>query len=189
MTDSPADSRSQKQRMLVGEPYLASDAELRAEWGRAQRLTRELNDTAADDDGARVPILRALLGSVGEGCAVLPPFRCDYGANIHLGNRVFLNFGVVMLDPGRIEIGDDVLVGPGVQMLTADHPRDPQARRSGWESGRPITIGSGAWIGGGAIVLPGITVGPDAIVGAGAVVTRDVPAGATVAGNPTRVVG
>lgn len=110
----------------------------------------------------------------------------DYGRNIHLGRGVFMNFGCVLLDVCEIRIGDGTEIGPYVQILTADHPRDPAARASGREFGRPITIGAQVWIGGGAIILPGVTIGDGATIGAGAIVTRDVPAGATVAGNPAR---
>jgi maltose O-acetyltransferase len=183
-----SDDRSHKQRMLAGDLYQASDPEVRAGYERAQRLVRALNATAVEDVSARAPVLEALFGSVGGGSDVLPPFQCDYGSNIALGDRVFVNFGAVMLDTRAIELGDDVLVGPGVQLLTADHPLDPDLRSAGWESGRPLVIGDRAWIGAGAIVLPGVTVGTGAVIGAGAVVTRDVPPGAVVAGNPARVV-
>jgi maltose O-acetyltransferase len=130
--------------------------------------------------------LGELLGRVGEGVVLRPPFYCDYGYNIALGAGVFMNFGCVLLDVAAIEIGDGCQIGPSVQILTADHPRDPEMRRRGLESGKPIRIGRNVWIGGGAIVLPGVTVGDDAIIGAGSVVTRDVAAGATVVGNPAR---
>jgi maltose O-acetyltransferase len=119
---------------------------------------------------------------------VRPPFHCDYGYNISLGANVFINFNCVILDVAPVAIGADTRIGPAVQIYAADHPRDPATRRSGAESGRPVTIGSNVWIGGGAIILPGVVIGDDAIVGAGSVVTRDVPAGATVAGNPARIV-
>ena len=114
------------------------------------------------------------------------PFYCDYGYNIHLGSEVFLNFGCVFLDVVQIAIGDGCKIGPYVQVLSADHPRDPALRKQRLEHGRPITIGANVWIGGGALILPGITVGDDAIIGAGSVVTGDVAAGTTVIGNPAR---
>ncbi len=131
-------------------------------------------------------LLRELLASVGEGAYIRPPFHCDYGYNISLGAGVFLNFNCIILDVVKVAIGDRTQIGPGVQILTADHPRDPAQRRAGLEFGRPIVIGADVWIGGGAIILPGVTIGDGAIVGAGAVVTRDVAAGATVVGNPAR---
>lgn len=126
------------------------------------------------------------LGGVGEGALVRPPFHCDYGFNIHLGAGVFINFGCVMLDLVEVRIGAHTQIGPAVQILTADHPRDAARRSSGLEFGRPVRIGRNVWIGGGAIVLPDITVGDDALIGAGSLATRDVAAGATVVGNPAR---
>ncbi|KIZ32991.1 sugar O-acetyltransferase, partial [Stutzerimonas stutzeri] len=123
----------------------------------------------------------------GAGAVIRPPFHCDYGYNIHLGEGAFLNFNCVILDVVAVHIGAGAQIGPAVQLYTADHPRDPEARRSGVEFGRPIRIGKNVWIGGGAIILPGVTVGDDAVIGAGSVVTRDVPASATVVGNPARV--
>lgn len=134
-------------------------------------------------------MLREVFGAVGEGVHIRPPFHCDYGYNIRLGDSVFLNFGCVILDVVAVTIGHGTQIGSGVQILTADHPRDPELRRRMLEFGRPITIGANVWIGAGAIILPGVTIGDDAIVGAGSVVTRDVPTGATVMGSPARVRG
>ena len=128
-----------------------------------------------------------LLGSAGVGVVVRPPFSCDYGYNIRFGRGVFANFGCVFLDVVGIEVGDGCPIGPSVQILAADHPRDPALRRQGLESGKPVRIGRNVWIGSGAIILPGVTVGDDAIIGAGSVVTGDVPEGVTVVGNPARV--
>ena len=127
------------------------------------------------------------LAVVGEGAAIRPPFHCDYGFNISLGAGVFLNFNCVILDVVAVSVGDGTQVGPAVQILAADHPRDPAARAAGLEFGRPIDIGRNVWIGGGAIILPGVTIGNDALIGAGSVVTRDIPAGAVAFGNPARV--
>jgi maltose O-acetyltransferase len=118
---------------------------------------------------------------------IRPPFHCDYGWNIHLGDEAFLNFNCVILDVCAVSIGPKTQIGPGAQILAADHPRDPAARDEGLEFGRPVSIGRNCWIGAGALILPGVTIGDDAVVGAGAVVTRDVPAGATAVGNPARV--
>lgn len=170
-----------KQRMLAGELYRAADPEIEADQRRAQALMRAFN---GGDDSA----LPRLLGALGEGSVVRAPFHCDYGFNIRIGAGVFLNFGCVFLDVVGIEIGDLTQIGPAVQIYAADHPRGPELRRGGWELGRPVRVGRNVWIGGGAILLPGITVGDDAVIGAGSVVTRDVPAGATVAGNPARVI-
>jgi maltose O-acetyltransferase len=144
------------------------------------------NASLALPSAERRALLRELLPHVGEGAAIRPPFHCDYGYNVRLGTEVFLNFNCVILDVVIVDIGDGTQIGPAVQLLTADHPRDPVQRKSGAEFGRPILIGRNVWIGGGAIILPGITVGDNAVIGAGAVVTRDVPADATVVGNPAR---
>jgi maltose O-acetyltransferase len=132
-------------------------------------------------------LLKERLAAVGNGAAIRPPFHCDYGFNIHLGTGVFLNFNCVILDVVKVTIGDRTQIGPGVQILAADHPRDPAGRATGLEFGRPVRIGRSAWIGAGAIILPGVSIGDDALIGAGSVVTRDIPAGATAVGNPARV--
>jgi maltose O-acetyltransferase len=179
---------SQKERMLADELYRAADPELEADAARAADLLHAYNASRPDDADGRRRLLVELLGAAGEGCVIRPPFHCDYGANIRLGRGVFLNFGCVILDVAPVEIGDLTQIGPAVQIYAADHPRDPALRREMLECGRPVRIGANVWIGGGAIVLPGVVVGDDAVIGAGAVVTRDVPAGATVAGNPARPV-
>jgi maltose O-acetyltransferase len=127
------------------------------------------------------------LGSIGDGAQIRPPFHCDYGFNIHLGAGVFINFNCVILDVIEVRIGTHTQIGPGVQILTADHPRDSTRRATGLEFGKPVRIGCNVWIGAGALVLPGITIGDDALIGAGSVVTRDIPAGTTAMGNPARV--
>lgn len=174
--------------MLRGDEYIADDPELNAERLRCRLLTERLNASSAAEPDARGQILRELLGAIGELTFIEPPFRCDYGYNIRIGARSFVNFGAVFLDVNTIEIGDDVQIAPNVQLLTARHPVDAAHRRARWESGKPISIRDGAWLGGGAIVLPGISIGAQAIVGAGAVVTRDVEARTVVAGNPARVI-
>ena len=137
----------------------------------------------------RRKLLLERLAVVGEGAEIRPPFHCDYGFNIRLGAGAFLNFNCVILDVVEVVIGDRTQIGPAVQILAADHPRDAATRASGLEFGRPVRIGRNVWIGAGAIVLPGVTIGDDAVIGAGSVVTRDVPAGATAFGNPARVRG
>ena len=175
--------RSEREKMLAGELYRPSDPEIHAELaGTAEWLARY----NASLPPARRDLLLERLGRVGAGAEIRPPFFCDYGFNIHLGEGVFLNFNCVVLDVVRVEIGDGTQIGPAVQIYAADHPRDPVQRRSGLEFGRSVTIGRNVWIGGGAIILPGIVVGDDALIGAGSVVTRDVPAGVTVRGNPAR---
>jgi maltose O-acetyltransferase len=171
---------SHRERMLAGEPYLAGDPELVAARERCQALVRRFN--------AGEPVLEELFGSVGEGAEVMAPVRCDYGTNVTIGARTFANYGLVLLDPAPIAIGADVQIATYVQLVTATHPVDPAERRSGWESAAPVTVEDGAWLGAGAIVLPGVTVGSEAVVGAGAVVTRDVPPRVVAVGNPARVV-
>ena len=177
---------SEKQKMLAGELYVATGEELAADARRVAGWMDRYNASIAATQRHYTTLLREIMASVGEGAYIRPPFHCDYGYNISLGAGVFLNFNCVILDVVKVTIGDRTQIGPGVQILTADHPRDPAQRRAGLEFGRPITIGADVWIGGGAIVLPGVTIGDGAIVGAGAVVTRDVAAGATVVGNPAR---
>jgi maltose O-acetyltransferase len=177
---------TEKQKMLAGELYDARDPDLQAERDAAARWTMRYNASAGLSAAERLAVLRERLAAAGDGTEVRPPFYCDYGSNITLGERVFLNFNCVILDVVHVTIGDGTEIGPAVQIYAADHPRDPAVRRSGLEFGRPVRIGRNVWIGGGAIILPGITIGDDAVVGAGSVVTRDVPAGATVAGNPAR---
>lgn len=177
---------TEKQKMLAGELYVATGEELAADARRAAEWMDRYNASIARTQQDYATLLREMLAEVGEGAYIRPPFHCDYGYNISLGRGVFLNFNCVILDVVRVTIGDRTQIGPGVQILTADHPRDPAKRRAGLEFGRPVSIGANVWVGGAAIILPGVTVGDDAIVGAGAVVTRDVPPGATVLGNPAR---
>lgn len=152
---SEHDGRSQKERMLAGDEYLADDPVLNAERAHAAILIAEFNATAGDETARREMLLRALLGQMGHGCEIRPPFFCDYGYQMFLGDRVFVNFGLVALDVGRITIGDDAKLGPNVQLLAATHPTDPAIRLTKWEGSRPITIGRNAWLGGGVIVCPG----------------------------------
>jgi maltose O-acetyltransferase len=139
------------------------------------------------DPSDRRKLLLERFAAVGEGAVIRPPFHCDYGFNISLGADVFLNFNCVILDVVKVTIGERTQIGPGVQILAADHPRDPVERASGLEFGRPVGIGRNVWIGAGAIILPGVSIGDEALIGAGSVVTRDVPAAATAFGNPARV--
>lgn len=176
--------RSEKQKMLAGELYRATDPEIVADQAAAAAWTLRFN--SAHGLAEREGLLRERFARFGDGSVVRPPFHCDYGFNIHLGRNAFLNFGCVILDVVEVRIGDGTQIGPGVQILTADHPRDPVERATGVEWGRPVGIGRDVWIGGGAIVLPGVTIGDGATVGAGSVVTRDVPPGGTVVGNPAR---
>lgn len=177
--------KTEKQKMLAGELY-RPDAELGAEQAAAKAWMARYNAALASPPSERRALLSERLGHVGKDTVVRPPFFCDYGYNIRLGSGVFLNFNCVILDVVEVAIGDRTQIGPAVQIYAADHPRDAQTRRAGLEFGRPVRIGSDVWIGGGAIILPGITVGDGAVIGAGSVVTRDVAEGATVMGNPAR---
>ena len=178
----------QKDRMLAGEPYIADDPDLAADHVRAMNLLAAYNASPVGDPARRRALLEELLGTLGEDTHIRPPFQCDYGRYIHLGARTFVNFGAVLLDVAPITVGDDVQIGPNVQLLTPTHPLDPELRRAKWEAAEPITIGDNVWLGGGAIVLPGVTVGANTVVGAGAVVTRDLPANVVAVGNPARVI-
>jgi len=176
-----------KDRMLRGELYLDDDPELVADFARAQSLVERYNATTPPEQDERDRLLQTLLGEVGAGVVIKTPFRCDYGTYVSIGAGTFVNYGCVMLDVAPIRIGATCQIATGVQLLTATHPVDPEARRLGWESGAPIAIGDNVWLGGGVIVCPGVTIGDDTVVGAGAVVTRDIPAAVVAAGNPAGV--
>lgn len=180
-------SITEKQRMLAGELYLASDPELVKERQRARDLLREYNATWTAEIPRRLAILSRLFGQIGPRVEIEPPFRCDYGYNIFAGDGLYMNFGCVVLDCAPVHIGENVLFGPYVQLLAADHPRDPELRRGGRELAAPIRIGGNVWIGGGAIVCAGVSIGDDTTIGAGSVVTSDIPARVVAAGNPCRV--
>ena len=179
--------RSEKDKMLAGELNDASAPEIQADLEATHRWLARYNASLGMSASERRALLLERLAAVGEGAVIRPPFHCDYGFNICLGAGTFLNFNCVVLDVVEVTIGDRTQIGPGVQLLAADHPRDPEGRASGLEFGRPIRIGRNVWVGGGAIILPGVSVGDDALIGAGSVVTRDVPAGATAFGNPARM--
>ena len=181
--------RSEKEKMLAGDLYRADGPEVMADAAAAREWLVRYNGALGASNADSLALLRERFRSVGDGVVIRQPFHCDFGYNISVGAGVFMNFGCVLLDVVGIEIGAGTQIGPAVQIYTADHPRDPALRRSGLESGIPVRIGANVWIGGGAIVLPGATIGDDAIIGAGSVVTHDVPAGATVAGNPARKIG
>ena len=168
--------------MIAGELYRPDDPQLVEDRLRCRELLRSY---AADGERWR---LEELIGHLGEGASVVPPFACDYGYNITLGVDVFVNFNAVFLDCAPISVGDRTQIGPAVQLLAADHPLDPETRNAGLENARPISIGADAWLGGGTIVLPGHTIGAHSVVGAGSVVTKDVPEGVVAVGNPCRVI-
>jgi maltose O-acetyltransferase len=179
--------RTEREKMLAGELYDPLDAELVAARTRARDLCWDLNATRDADEALRRRVLRDLFGAGGDTVWMQPPFFCDYGTNIRLGTRVFFNFNCVVLDVCEVRIGDFTLFGPAVQVYTATHPMEAALRRT-QEFAKPITIGSDVWVGGGAIICPGVTIGDRSVIGAGSVVTRDIPAGVFAAGNPCRVV-
>jgi maltose O-acetyltransferase len=179
--------RSEMEKMLAGELYDPFDPELVAARDRARDLCQELNATRERDTEQRRRILRELFGQGGDSVWMQPPFFCDYGRNIKLGERVFFNFNCVVLDVCEVTIGDYTLFGPAVQVYTATHPMNAELRRK-QEFAKPIAIGPDVWVGGGAIICPGVKIGAKAVIGAGSVVTRDIPAGVFAAGNPCRVV-
>lgn len=178
---------TEKQKMLAGELYDPLDPQLTAARQRARALCQQLNATREDDTAQRAEILASLFGAATD-VWLQPPFYCDYGSNIVLGQKVFFNFNCVVLDVAPVHIGDHVLFGPAVQIYTAAHPLDAAGRRRGLEFGTPVRIGADAWIGGGAIICPGVNIGAGAVIGAGSVVTRDIPDGVLAAGNPCRVI-
>jgi maltose O-acetyltransferase len=179
---------TEKQKMLSGELYDGFDAELLQERSCTRRLLALYNATATEDRDRRAELLRELLGTTGDGVWIEPPFQCDYGSNIHLGNGVFMNFNCVILDCHEVRIGDGTLIAPAVQIYAGFHPTDPEVRKTGREFAAPVRIGSNVWIGGGAIVCPGVTIGDNTTIGAGSVVLKDVPANVIAAGNPCRVI-
>lgn len=175
-------------KMMAGELFHAQDPDLVKRHHRALELVERFNRTCFNEEDERQQLLRRLLGGVGTGTSIKPPFFCDIGANIYLGDNVFLNYDCVLLDGNRITIGDDVLIGPRVQLYTASHPLDPKVRKQQLEFTREIVIGERVWIGGGAIVCPGVTIGKNTVIGAGRVVVKDIPDGVLAVGNPCRVV-
>ncbi len=177
-----------RERMLAGELYIADDPELARDGARAMALSHRINTMDPNDGAARRELLTELLGAFGTDSEIRPPFHCDYGYQTSVGARTFVNFGLVCLDVAAVTIGDDVQIGPNVQLLTPTHPTAAGPRRDKWEAALPITIGDNVWLGGGVIVLPGVTIGANTVVGAGAVVTRDLPANVVAVGNPARVV-
>ncbi|MDB5654160.1 MAG: transferase hexapeptide repeat [Tardiphaga sp.] len=180
-------TKTEKQKMLAGELYRPGSPELNADEKAAKAWMANYNAVPDRPAAERLVLLQAQFGAVGAGCVVRPPFFCDFGYNIRLGDNVFLNFNCVILDINEVSIGDRTQIGPAVQIYAADHPRDAKSRAEGLEFGRPVKIGADVWIGGGAVIVPGVTIGDGAVVGAGSVVTRDVAPGAIVAGNPARV--
>jgi maltose O-acetyltransferase len=180
--------KQERDKMISGELYDPTDAELVQARLRSQRLCKQYNDTDPGEIVRRQELLRDLLAALGAKSEIVPPFYCDYGCHIHAGSGVFLNFGCVILDCAEVNIGDRTLIGPNVQIYAATHPLEVSIRRQGLELAKPVKIGEDVWIGGGAIICPGVTIGDGSTIGAGSVVTRDISAGVFAAGNPCRVI-
>lgn len=178
---------SEREKMLNGALYNALDPELVAARIHVRDLCQQLNASKEADEALRRELCQRIFGKGGDSVWMQPPFFCDYGSNIELGERVFFNFNCIVLDVCKVTVGDFTLFGPGVQVLTPLHPLDP-ARRRVEEYGKPVSIGADVWVGAGALILPGVTIGSKAVIGAGSVVTRDVPDGVFAAGNPCRVI-
>lgn len=180
-------ARSERELMLAGEMYLASDPELVEARRRARRLTRLFNQSTEEEPELRRKLIAELFGVIGNKFEIEPSFQCDYGCNIYAGENLFVNFGAVFLDCAPIRIGRNVMMAPGVHLYTATHPTNAVERASGREFALPITIGDDVWLGGGVIVCPGATIGDACVIGAGSVVTKNIPPGMIAVGNPCRV--
>ncbi len=180
--------RTEKEKMLAGELYQASGDVLTQERSKARKIVHQFNQLEPEQFDERQELIRELFGSVGKDFYVEPPFRCDYGYNIHWGERSYSNFNLTILDVNTVTIGDDVLIGPNVNIFTAGHPVDAKTRKAGWEFGHAIEIGDGTWIGGGTTINPGVKIGKNSVIGAGSVVTKDIPDNVVAVGNPCRVI-
>ncbi|WP_328906519.1 sugar O-acetyltransferase [Streptomyces sp. NBC_00234] len=182
------DPRTNLERMLAGDHYIADDPEIARRQRRAMQLAARYQVAYVEGAEGAGELLAELLGAVGEGVDVRPPLNVDYGSNIAIGARTFVNYNLTALDVAQITIGEDCQIGPNVQLLTPTHPVEPEPRRDKLEAALPITIGDNVWLGGGVIVCPGVTIGDNSVIGAGAVVTKDVPANVVAVGNPARPV-
>lgn len=180
--------KTMRERMLAGEPYVADDPRIASDSQRAMRLTHEINTTDPNDDVRLRELYTELLGDFARGAHIRPPFRCDYGYQTFFGARSFANFGLVVLDVATVTVGEDVQLGPNVQLLTATHPLEPGPRRDKWEAAQPIVLGDNVWLGGGVIVCPGVTIGENTVVGAGSVVVSSLPANVLAVGSPAKVI-
>jgi maltose O-acetyltransferase len=182
------DFKTEKEKMLAGELYNALDKQLSDERLQTRLLIKKLNDTREDEESTRTAILRELIPNAGSGLWLQPPFYCDYGSNILIGEKVFFNFNCVVLDVTYVTIGSRTLFGPNVQIYTATHPLDHLERASGLEYAKPIVIGEDVWVGGSAVICPGVEIGSRSVIGAGSVVTKNIPSDVFAAGNPCRVI-
>lgn len=181
-------TKTEKEKMLAGELYLADDPELIADNKRASLLLNKYNAATLKQQERRQQILQELFAQIGTKITIVPPFHCDYGSNIYAGENLYMNYGCVILDCNLVHIGDNVLCAPYVQIYTAYHPIEPEIRLTGKELAAPITIGNNVWIGGNAIICPGVTIGDNTTIGAGSVVTKNIPANVVAAGNPCRII-
>ena len=180
--------KTEKEKMLAGELYDALDPQLVAERKNARILFKTLNDSRVDQKEERNQLIKELIPNSGKDLWLEPPFYCDYGSNITVGDTVFFNFNCIILDVAKVTIGDRTLFGPNVQIYTASHPMDDELRAAGLEHGRPVHIGKDVWVGGGAIICPGVRIGDRTVIGAGSVITKDIPADVFAAGNPCKVI-
>lgn len=178
---------SEKEKMLAGRPYQAHDPELETDRLRARLLSHQYNHLVPGNAAQQQEILTKLLGTTGKRFVIEPPFRCDYGYNIHLGENFYANFNLVILDCARVTIGDNALIGPDVGIYTAGHPVHPELRSQGYEFGFPVKIGDSVWIGGHVVINPGVNIGDHVVIGSGSVVTKDIPPGVIAIGNPCKV--
>ncbi len=179
---------NQKERMLKGLPYRAWEDNLDGERDACQEKIYELNMIKPDKRKKIPELIKALFGKTGKNIWVEPPFRCDYGWNIEAGEDFYANYGLTILDVGKVTFGDNVMIAPNVSIYTAGHPIHPDSRNSGYEYGIPISVGNNVWIGGNTVILPGVSIGDNAVIGAGSVVTKNVPDNVVAAGNPCRVI-
>lgn len=179
---------TEKQKMLSGHPYDSFDAELSQERLSARCLTRQYNATTELEPDLRESLLQKLFGKCGKSPLIEPPFRCDYGYNIEIGDNFYANFDCVILDCGKVRFGDKVLLGPGVHIYAVNHPLDAVERAEGLELSKPVTIGNNVWIGGRVVINPGVTIGDNTVIASGSVVTKDIPGNVVAGGNPCRVI-
>ncbi len=179
--------KTEREKMLANEPYIAADPELVRMLVKSQNLCHTYNLSHPDEIETRREIIKSLFGSIGQTFKIEPPFHCDYGCHIYAKENLYINYDCVILDCNHVYLGNNVFIAPKVQIYTAYHPLDAETRRSGLEMAAPITIGDDVWIGGGAIICPGVKIGNNSVIGAGSVVTKDIPANVVAVGNPCKV--